>query len=123
LDNSLLIVEDEALASLFLSDCLESAGYMVTAAVATGNEAIASAAANRPAIALVDILLKGDMDGIATAKVLRSIGDIPVIFTTGQGDPATRARADAVGHAGYILKPFTCAQIVRAVQRALPPTA
>jgi CheY-like chemotaxis protein len=118
---SLLIVEDEALASLLLRDCLESHGFAVTAETASGAEALASATSDPPAVALVDIVIKGDIDGIETARRLRSLGKTEVIFTTGQGDSVTRARADALGHSGYLLKPFTCEQVIGAIHQALDP--
>jgi CheY-like chemotaxis protein len=113
-----LIVEDEALVALDMAMILNSAGYQVMGTKPTGDSALVAldaAAADGifPDLVLMDIALRGVIDGIDTTKQIKSkYAGVPVAFVTGQADPITRARAEATGPAGYLLKPFTPEQLV-----------
>lgn len=113
-----LVVEDEALLALDLAVCLETMGHDVVVAT-TGLEAIESAYRLRPDIVLMDIRLKGSMDGIEASISIRSQIDIPVIFLTAHSDHETVERASAVRPAGYIVKPFNAAGLRASIQLAL----
>ena len=89
----ILIVEDERITAEDLRDILTDLGYTVTGSVASGAEAIARAEENTPDLALMDIRIKGDMDGTETARVLRERFNIPVIYLTAHADSSTVARA------------------------------
>jgi PAS domain S-box-containing protein len=102
----ILIVEDERITAEDLRDTLTDLGYSVTASVSSGAEAIAQAAQNPPDIALMDIRIRGEMDGTAVALVLRERFNIPVIYLTAHADGPTMARAKDAGPLGYITKPF-----------------
>ncbi len=115
----ILIVEDEALVAMANAETLELGGCTVTGIAASHEEALAAAAADPPDIALMDIRLKGPVDGIDTARELKRRHGCRIVFCTGQGDRTTRERADAVGASGYLKKPFTPAQLVQAVEAAL----
>lgn len=120
-----LIVEDEALIALDMAMILGSAGYRIMGPKATGDAALAglhAAAADGtlPDLILMDIALRGTLDGIDTVKRIKSkYAGLPVGFVTGQADPITRARAEATGPAGYLLKPFTPEQLIQFVKRLL----
>jgi PAS domain S-box-containing protein len=101
-----MIVEDERVTAEDLRDTLTDLGYSVTASVSSGAEAIAQAAQNPPDIALMDIRIQGEMDGTATALVLRKRFNIPVIYLTAHADGPTVASAKDAGPLGYITKPF-----------------
>lgn len=113
-----LIIEDEALVALDMAMILNSAGYQVMGTKPSGDSALAAlqvAAADGilPDLVLMDIALRGALDGIETTRQIKSIyGSVPVAFVTGQADPITRARAEATHPAGYLLKPFTPEQLV-----------
>ena len=81
-DFKILIVEDEILVSADLKYHLESMDYEVVGIASTGIDAISIAAKTFPDIVLMDIVLKGDMDGIETAKHIYSQYDIPVVYLT-----------------------------------------
>jgi diguanylate cyclase (GGDEF)-like protein/PAS domain S-box-containing protein len=102
----ILIVEDESIVALDLANSLETMGYSVVGRVARGLDAIQSAVDLRPDLVLMDIHLKGEMDGIEAAEVIRARCDIPIIFLTAHADAATLQRARVTEPFGYLLKPF-----------------
>ncbi|MDO5836826.1 MAG: response regulator, partial [Methanobacterium sp.] len=102
---SVLIVEDEMITAMDLKDKLVNAGFDVPAIVASGPEAIDSAAEIRPDVVLMDIVLQGDMDGIQAAMKISSL-DIPVVFLTAYSDEGTLQRAKSTSPYGYIIKPY-----------------
>ncbi len=125
LQGRVLIVEDEALVALDMAMILNSAGYQVMGTKPTGDSALVAlnaAAADGivPDLVLMDIALRGVIDGIDTTKQIKSkYPGVPVAFVTGQADPITRARAEATGPAGYLLKPFTPEQLVSFIRNVL----
>jgi CheY-like chemotaxis protein len=102
----ILVVEDEAVVALANAAILEALGYEVVGPTDTAEEALALASTEQPTLALVDIRIKGEMDGIELGERLRQRG-CGVVFVTGQNDKATRGRAEAIKPDGYLLKPFT----------------
>ena len=103
----ILIVEDEGIVALDIKNTLNRLGYHVTAVASTGWDAIQQAKRTKPDLVLMDIRLHGEMDGIEAAAYIHQELAIPVIFLTAQADGPTRQRADAVEHAGYLIKPFS----------------
>ena len=102
---NILVVEDERLVARHLKTSLNLMGYEVPAMVASGKEAVEQAVSLQPHLVLMDILLKGDMDGIIAAEQIQAL-NIPVVFLTAYGDEATLRRAKITQPYGYILKPF-----------------
>jgi len=115
----ILIVEDERITAEDLRDILTDLGYTVTASVSNGNDAIARAEETSPDLALMDIRIKGDMDGTETARVLRERFNIPVIYLTAHADTETVIRAKASEPLGYITKPFQEAELHASIEIAL----
>ncbi len=103
---SILVVEDEAIVADDLRVTLEGLGYTVLAAVSSGEEAIQTAVELQPNLVLMDIGLKGDIDGIEAAEKIRIRCDIPVVFLTAFADDETLRRAKVTEPFGYLLKPF-----------------
>ena len=101
-----LIVEDESIVAMDLKNSLKILGYEVVGTAATGEEAIARANETRPDLVLMDIILKGDMDGVEASEVIRARHDIPIIFLTACADDMTLQRAKVTEPLGYLLKPF-----------------
>ena len=116
---SVLIVEDEAVIALDIRTTLTRLGYAVPAVVAGGREAVASVAACRPRLVLMDIHLRGDMDGVEAAREIREHFDVPVIYLTAYADPATLARARVTEPFGYLLKPFEERELHVVIEMAL----
>ena len=102
----ILIVEDERIVVDDIKISLGRLGYGVCGIAASGLEAIRKANEMRPDIVLMDIVLKGKMDGIEAAQKIRTRFDIPVIYLTAYADDKTLARAKVTEPFGYILKPF-----------------
>jgi CheY-like chemotaxis protein len=115
----ILVVEDEGILQLDLVARLSDLGYTAVAVASSGEQAIREAARAQPDLVLMDIRLKGPMDGIDTASILRRSADIPIIFTTALDDSATAARVQALAPAGYLTKPFRDGEIEQAIREAL----
>jgi PAS domain S-box-containing protein len=103
---SILIVEDEQVVALDLRSSLENSGYQVVGQTNRGTDALQKAGELRPDLVLMDIGLKGEMDGIEAATQIRARFQLPVIFLTAFADEATLRRARSAEPYGYILKPF-----------------
>ena len=78
----ILIVEDEKIAAEDLKRTLEYLEYSVTSVVSSGMEAVKAAETNKPDLILMDIKIKGEMDGIEAAKQIHALFDIPVVYIT-----------------------------------------
>lgn len=103
---TLLIVEDQAVVAADLGDRLVRNGYKVCGVAASGEDALALARQHRPGLALMDIRIQGEMDGIQTAEILRRELDVPVIFLSAHSDEATLQRAKLAAPYGFLMKPF-----------------
>jgi serine/threonine protein kinase/TolB-like protein/CheY-like chemotaxis protein/cytochrome c-type biogenesis protein CcmH/NrfG len=115
----ILIAEDESLIAEELRERTERMGLTVTAVVRSGEEAIAHAAETFPDLVLMDIQLKGRVDGTAAASAIRECFDIPVIFLTALSDDVTVERAEKTFPLGYLLKPIAEQELQIAIQVAL----
>ena len=118
----ILIVEDEAIIAMDLQETLGDAGYLVIAAVASGEEALALCAREKPDLVLMDVHLQGALNGIETAGRLRESYAIPSILLTAHYDPATLAASQQAGIFAYLIKPYDhrelCATLATALDRA-----
>jgi len=116
---AILVVEDERVVAHDIAESLDRMGYEVVGTAASSTECLAHAERQRPDLVLMDIRIEGALDGIETAKLLRSRFDVPVIFLTAFADEATVARAKHTEAHGYILKPFRAGELKSAVEIAL----
>lgn len=103
---SLMIVEDEVLVARDIKSRLGRMGYDVVGIAAKGAQAIDMAISLRPDLILMDINLRGDMDGITAAMTIHESYDVPVIFCTAYSNQAILDRAKISEPYGYVLKPF-----------------
>ncbi len=115
----ILIVEDKDITALELQGRLEECGYVVPAVVSTGAQAIQKAVETTPDLVLIDIILKGKMDGIEAAEQIRTRLDIPVVFLTAHDDERTLQRAKVITPYDYILKPFEERELYIIIKMAL----
>ena len=115
----ILVVEDESVVAFDIEEGLKSQGYNVAAVVGTGEEGIAKAEALRPDLVLMDIRLRGEMDGISAAAHVKDHLGIPVVFLTAYADEATLQRAKIAEPYGYILKPFEEIELRTTIELAL----
>jgi signal transduction histidine kinase len=115
----ILIVEDDGLIATEMHQMLTAAGYEVSAAVASGERAVHSAAVDPPDLVLMDITLPGALDGIEAAAWIRARQNIPIIYLTGHADTALIERAKVTEPFGYLLKPFQDKEVQAAIEMAL----
>lgn len=102
----ILIVEDERVVARDIEGALTRLGYRVVGIASSGDEAIRIARQETPGLVLMDIHLRGDLDGIETARQIGLELAVPIIFLTAFSDGETIERATAVEPFGYIVKPF-----------------
>lgn len=102
----ILIVEDESIVALDLENRLKKNGHAVLGIASNGQEAINQAAISNPDLVLMDINLKGSINGIEAAREIYIRFDIPVIYLTANADSDTFERAKTTAPIGYLLKPF-----------------
>jgi len=102
---SVLIVEDDAIIALDLQSKIKKLGYKVVGNVASGREALYKITETKPDLVLMDIVLRGEMDGIEVAEKIKDLR-IPIVFLTAYSDPETIKRARRAGAYGYLLKPY-----------------
>lgn len=118
----ILIVEDEAIIAMDLQETLCDAGYVVIATVASGEEALALCAKEKPDLILMDVHLQGRLSGIDTARQLRECYAIPSVLLTAHYDPQTLAASQQAGVFAYLIKPYDqrelCATLATALARA-----
>ncbi|HEX2531265.1 MAG TPA: EAL domain-containing protein [Burkholderiaceae bacterium] len=115
----ILIVEDEAIVALDLAAQLEEMGYEVCGTADNGMDAIAYAWDMRPDLILMDIVIKGELDGVDIARHINNGMKIPVIFLTAYSDIQTVERAAATAPYGYLTKPFQARELRAAIEVAL----
>ncbi len=116
---NVLVVEDESIVSKDIQHSLKKLGYNVVGAAATGEQAVKLAVETQPDIILMDIMLKGEMNGIEAATQIRTETNIPVIFLTAYADESTLNKAKVTQPYGYIIKPFKEIDIHTSIEMAL----
>ncbi|MBT4504588.1 MAG: response regulator [Gemmatimonadetes bacterium] len=114
-----LIVEDEMIVARDLQGSLEGMGYEVAGIAVSGRMAVKLATRVRPDVVLMDIVLKGEMDGIEAAEEIGGLLDVPVIFLTAHSDKQTFARAKMTRPNGYIVKPFDAKKLQETIEAVL----
>lgn len=117
--SSVMIVEDEAIVALNLKRRLEQLGYEVTGIADSGDDALALMHARPADLVLMDIHIKGAVDGIDAAGALAQKRSVPVIFLTAYSEDATLMRARTTRPYGYLLKPFSERELHATIQMAL----
>lgn len=116
---TILVVEDEGIVAQEIKSRLEKSGYTVCAVAHDGRTAIAHAEAMQPDLILMDIRLKGEMDGIEAAGRIRDRLNLPVVYLTAYTDPATLERAKVMEPFGYVVKPFETRSLIVSIEIAL----
>lgn len=114
----ILIVEDETVEALDIKKMLESFGYDVPSVELDGEEAVLTAQKIRPDLILMDIVLKGKVDGIKAAKQIKEL-NIPVIFLTAHSDNDALERAKKTEPYGYLVKPYDPLDLKNTVEFAI----
>ncbi len=115
----ILVVEDDPMIAESLEEMLELLGHEVLRVADRGEEAVMQLMELEPDLILLDIQLRGKMDGVEVARLVRTKYNIPFIFTTAYADNDTIERAKAEGPFGYIVKPYGVKDIMAAIEVAM----
>nr|WP_319375846.1 response regulator [uncultured Methanoregula sp.] len=117
---TVMVVEDELIIAENLKVTLTGMGYEVPPVAGTSDEALSTADSCLPDLILMDIILEGSpIDGVETARRIRSRHDIPVVFVTAYADDETLERVKVTEPSAYILKPFNERELYSAIELAL----
>jgi len=114
-----IIVEDEFIISDYIQGCLVNLGYDVAAVCTCFDEAITALQDHHPDIAIIDIAIKGDKNGIDIASYITANFNIPFVFASSHGDKGTIDKAKQAKPAAYLIKPFTEEDLYAAIETAL----
>lgn len=115
----ILVVEDESIVSKDIQMSLKRLGYEICGAAPSGEEAVEIAREKLPDLILMDIMLKGKMNGIETAHVIREEMEVPIIYLTAYADESTLSKAKITEPYGYIIKPFQEIDLHTSIEMAL----
>lgn len=122
ISKTVLIVEDDLIIAKSIRSLLEEKGFEVSAIASSGKQAIEEVKVRKPDVILMDIELKGNIDGITTARTILKNVRIPIIFVTDATDDLVFENAKEVQPISYITKPFNDTDLYRAVELALSST-
>lgn len=118
-NTQIVVVEDEAIVAKNIELELISMGYAVAATAASGEEALQKVAQVHPDLVLMDIALKGSLDGVQTAEQIQERFDVPIIYLSAYADEQTLQRAKKTGPFGYLLKPYEEKELQTTIEIAL----
>lgn len=114
-----MLVEDEIIVAMDIRQRLEKMGYEVVAHAISGDEAVRYAKSTKPNLILMDIKIKGPIDGIETASAIHESQNIPVVYVTAYSDEGTLKRARVTEAFGYLIKPFEDRELRSVIEIAI----
>jgi DNA-binding NarL/FixJ family response regulator len=115
----ILVVEDDTIIAITIEGRLKQFGYKVVGRASTAQDAIKKTIEFEPDLVLMDIHLKGPIDGIEAAQTIYGIYNIPVVYLTAFSDENTLERAQKTSPFGYIVKPFSDSTLKTGIKLAL----
>ncbi|MCC4769249.1 response regulator [Methanosarcina sp. DH2] len=118
-EGRILIVEDEHIVAMGIKRMLKSLGYTLVGVASSGEDAINKTESTFPDLVLMDIMLKGDMNGIEAAKEIKTRFDVPVVYLTACSESKIVERAWKTEPLGYIVKPFDEKDLQKGIDVAL----
>ncbi len=119
LKSRIFIIEDDAIESMDIKINLESMGYEVTGVAGSGEEALQKLSETKPDIVLVDIIIKGSMNGVELAQKIKDKFDLPFIYLTSHSEEKTLEQAKITQPFGYVIKPFDAVELKITIEIAL----
>ncbi|MBN8585571.1 MAG: response regulator [Ignavibacteria bacterium] len=117
--NKIAVVEDEGIVAMDISKCLASLGYEVTFISDSGEKVLELVKESLPDLILMDVELKGQLNGLDTARLLREKYSIHIVFLTAFEDETTLNRIGELSPDGYLVKPFEDDQLENTLKRVL----
>ncbi len=117
--NKIAIVEDEGIVAMDISKCLTSLGYDVAFISDSGEKVLEIVKESQPDLILMDVELKGKLNGLETAKMLKEKYDIHIVFLTAFEDETTLNRIGELSPDGYLVKPFEDEHLQNTLNRVL----
>ena len=115
----ILVVEDEVIVAIDIQNTLKALGYDVPAIALSGEDAITKAEELHPDLVVMDIVLKGAMDGIKAAQKIHDRLNIPVLYLTAYMDGQRLERAQSTAPFSYIIKPYKEEELQKAIEAVL----
>ncbi len=115
-----LIVEDENIIALDLRMRIEGLGHTVVGVAHAGEAAVTKTTELQPDLVLMDIVLRGPLDGVEAASIIRQHSDTPIIYLSAHSDEVTKQRMAATKPLGCLVKPFDDQELERIIGRAAP---
>ena len=115
----ILIVEDEPIVSKDIQHTIVSFGYEVAATASSGEEAVKKAAEWTPDLVLMDIVLKGNMDGLEAAACIQAQRKVHVVYISAHSERGILDQSKLTYPYGYVMKPFTDRELATAIEVAL----
>lgn len=117
--SKILIVEDELIEAMNFESFINSSGFDVVGVASTGEDALDKVAELKPDLVLMDIVLKGDMDGIEAAARIKEDFNVPVVYLTAHPEQSAIDRAKLTIPYGYLLKPVNKTDLINTIDLAL----
>jgi hypothetical protein len=114
-----LVVEDESIVATDIAETLNQLGYTVVDTCFSGEEAVQACLRERPDVILMDIQLRGPVDGVEAVREIHQQWNIPVIYLTAYSDDTVLGRAKVTQPYGYITKPFNSRELHSSIEMAL----
>jgi len=114
-----MIVEDEIIVAKAIEQSLQSMGYQVVGIASSAGEAVRKIERTQPDLVLMDIKIRGHIDGVFAAQQVQAQFDIPVVYLTALSDEETLKRILRSKPYGYIVKPFRDVDLFSAIETAL----
>ncbi len=115
----ILIVEDESIVAEDLTSTLTDLGYAVVGTASTADAAVAKAIETKPDVVLMDIMLRGEKNGITAAHEIQKQIDVPIIYLTAYTDPPIINGAIKTAPYAYLVKPFQGSQLMAAIEMTM----
>ena len=115
----IIVVEDEGIVAMDISKCLTTLGYEVVFVADSGEKTLTKLEETQSDLILMDVELKGSMNGIDTAKIIKEKYNIPVVFLTAFEDETTLQKIGELGFHGYLVKPFEDDDLKRTIDSIL----
>ena len=119
MDKKILIVEDERLIALDLEYILKGFGFRVVGVVSSSEEAMRAVEAVKPDLVIMDIKLKGEVDGVETARRIAERFPVSVVYLSAYSDSRTMQRATIDAPFRYLRKPFGKRELYESIKEVL----